>query len=998
MEDESFAREESKKLLLSWIDIETEFNPASSDRLFGYLDVSIDGHVYSRPLYLTFTAKSLFIDAPVCEMDQVENLAAELGAMGIGKMGVAMTYHNVLNYSQIIANPEASKLLLEMIVSQAGKREFEILGTRHFLKKEELTQGSASSVESNHSIQVEPVSRTLDTASKQGETITSDEQEPSAENSTWYRQNLVLVDANADAWFELFVPKPASEVHQHRLSAMGDVAGRLSHVAAQDLKMVSKFEIDEAEQGDIQSIPETAIGKEFLRALESEELKASYKTTWAASHESQIEVDNKHRLQGQWVTAAGTPFYQSLEVHINKEGQETAYWFVDLLATTVPIDGVDYFEVEDEDGKISTINLDTKAGGFSLGQLSTKLQLPVFMKQLAFMCETPLPGSQLMTLSRDLAFPQIPHEARPVPFFTIKNHAEASGFSRINGSQGAGSSNVFESTIFPQVVQFGWKLTQDSLPFLSQILPLLVNGCTAAATTVEDGYVNFRDPNFTAPWDDALGNPCAKLVEGASRSSRVAAPQWIPVTQVGGLMDQTRQLLVEVGEFLNVENDVGAREKLVQLVRDGAGPFLVHGINTYIYRFLIPELSQNPELIREIEYFAHQAVDQRMLNQSTNALSNLGVAYYILGELDSSSKAFTSALAREDKFSDREASFFMSLIEKGRGNLELSKSFQERCVLAGGYQLGPGLLGTPANKTTTHQTNQFLEENNLDADFLAGPSEVSETLSFGRVFPAIPENSILRQLVSNFGVKLKLAQNLSTATFEGGKESTDSYYVMLKISLLIAALEAWERLSGKGTVIVNDGDLSKSLASEPSWKHFREKLISLATSPQLRGSVQRFYDGDHQNLVPLLTTIRHGFFHPGLTATNSTLISRPKLREALLDCFTRVEAHLLEAFDQWSIKMLRWHELEEIGDDDLIETAKTLGIAAGYPREAIEIEFRKHLTDNEWAILIAELWCEDEFDVEETIADVISNMASYATEHEWWDTKAKSIRGDSEEA
>jgi hypothetical protein len=35
-------------------------------------------------------------------------------------------------------------------------------------------------------------------------------QEANKENAPWYKQNLRLVNPNADSWFESFGPKPAS--------------------------------------------------------------------------------------------------------------------------------------------------------------------------------------------------------------------------------------------------------------------------------------------------------------------------------------------------------------------------------------------------------------------------------------------------------------------------------------------------------------------------------------------------------------------------------------------------------------------------------------------------------------------------------------------------------------------------------------------------------------------------------------------------------------------
>lgn len=826
----------------------------------------------------------------------------------------------------------------------------------------------------------------------------------SRENSPWYKQSLQLVDPNSDSWFESFGPLPASELHQGPLSAMGKVAALQSYVAASDLKIVPSFEVSQDELRSPVEIPTSKIGQEFLKALELEGVGFSYKSAWAVNHENFEELEGKKRIQGQWATDAGTPFVQCLEIHKDLEGNEVAYWFIDLLVTPVPIEGMNHFDFEskDEDGSVVTYTFGPESGGFSIGQLSTKLALPVLIKQLAFMSETPFPSTQVMTMNRDLAFSGVPNDARPVPFFTIKDNAEASGFSRLHTSRNVGPSNAYEGSIFPQVVQFGWRLSAESIAYLEKLLPVIINGCSAAMTTAEDGYVNFRSPDFSAPWDDALGNPCSKLIEGASRQSRAAAPQWIPVTQIGDLLVQTRDLYLSSMEDRKAGRRDSSREKLVRVTEDGAGPFLVHGINTFLYLHLLPELEQNPDLISEIEYFANQAADQLMEGQSTNAISNLGIAYFKLEDFDSSSNAFLTALSKPDRFAEAEASYFMALIEKERGNQDLSQSYEERCRLAGGYEPGAGLLGPSQNDketviSTEPPTNHFLSSSRESEGLVAEPSEVSEKLQLHEIFPAIPENSIILRLVSNFGSKLKLSQSLSTTSFDGGEHSSDSYYVLLKLALLYSAAEGWERLIGKGQFSVSDQELAESLASDPAWKHFREKLLSVITSQGLKNSLQAFYDRQTSDLVPILTAIRHAFFHPGLTATNSTLVAKPKLRQLLLQAHARVERALLESFEEWSTKMQSWHELETQGDDELIETALKLDLAAGYPRAAVEAEFRTKLNDDQWRVLISELWCEDDFDVEETIADVMSNLASYESEHKSWAEMLKNSRRESTE-
>jgi hypothetical protein len=134
--DESLADKklEAKKIVSEWLDIDNRFS--SEDKFFGYMDLWIDGGLLvARPVYFVFAKKSIFVDFPFCQVEETGDLVAELGPWGLGKVHSALTYHNVFAYGPLLADPDGTLYLLEMIGSMAAEREFSILGERKFLKE-----------------------------------------------------------------------------------------------------------------------------------------------------------------------------------------------------------------------------------------------------------------------------------------------------------------------------------------------------------------------------------------------------------------------------------------------------------------------------------------------------------------------------------------------------------------------------------------------------------------------------------------------------------------------------------------------------------------------------------------------------------------------------------------------------------------------------------------------------------------------------------------------
>lgn len=251
-----------------------------------------------------------------------------------------------------------------------------------------------------------------------------------------------------------------------------------------------------------------------------------------------------------------------------------------------------------------------------------------------------------------------------------------------------------------------------------------------------------------------------------------------------------------------------------------------------------------------------------------------------------------------------------------------------------------------------------------------------------QIFELLEPDSSLRTPIANFGVKFRLTHELTSSAFAGDSTSSDAYYVMLKASLLYSAIEAWELVAGKGTLAVSSSDLAGELRSNPMWTGLRRKLQDSLTSKKLLAKLDEFSSGQSDDLLPVIGAIRHGFFHPALTASNSSM-SNTQLRKTVMRVLENVRDSLDANFKKYVDELAHWNELcrlyeeGEAGDEETHGEAELLSVIAGHTRTSLQQRFNVELTDRRWAILIGEVMDEDEFSHDETTLEVASDIESY---------------------
>lgn len=87
-----------------------------------------------------------------------------------------------------------------------------------------------------------------------------------------------------------------------------------------------------------------------------------------------------------------------------------------------------------------------------------------------------------------------------------------------------------------------------------------------------------------------------------------------------------------------------------------------------------------------VDDYSSRVIDLDIGIQTTNGWCNWGIAYWRHGLIDEAIEKLENALAQENKYSEAEASFFLSKIYESKGELTKSEEMRKRCEAAGGYK------------------------------------------------------------------------------------------------------------------------------------------------------------------------------------------------------------------------------------------------------------------------------------------------------------------------
>ena len=377
-------------------------------------------------------------------------------------------------------------------------------------------------------------------------------------------------------------------------------------------------------------------------------------------------------------TKSGSEYFQFLEVFQDSDGGETClFWFQALIATR-SLDSSYLASVRDgkagedkeDDAWIFQIPEDEIEGGAAtFGECATSLHIPFLAKDLFYLAETPFP-SAVFSWERESAFPDIPPDLLPEPVLLVEEN-ESVLYVKLDPSSG---EREYEEQVFPSTVSFGYVFKTPTHPFAEKTVLNLSINFDNMINILEDGYTNHRDFDDAAPFDVVVGSEMA--IHQDNRDSGIAngESRWIPISDLGKEIYETEQKYLKANG-LTTEADRIILLEQIRMV--GVGRLVTHAINTLVFSSLIPR----KEWDIAIEYLSTaigMPDDERY-----NAISNLGVVYFLTGDIDEAEDTFNSLKEIVDDDSPHvlaEVYYYLGLIAKSRNQENVAIKYFGLCA------------------------------------------------------------------------------------------------------------------------------------------------------------------------------------------------------------------------------------------------------------------------------------------------------------------------------
>ena len=151
---------------------------------------------------------------------------------------------------------------------------------------------------------------------------------------------------------------------------------------------------------------------------------------------------------------------------------------------------------------------------------------------------------------------------------------------------------------------------------------------------------------------------------------------------------------------------------------------------------------------------------------------------------------------------------------------------------------------------------------------------------------------------SRLNARYSLASGFEAMTCEGiSQQTTESYFVALRVTLAFTALEAFEKASKSGSsTLIRNVELTKALRSSRNTKLMDElgRSIEIKKHPREHEAFQSFMKAENDNLRPVIYAIRNLMAHGVLTA-NRLGLDTSSARRILLN---EIATHTLREIDE----------------------------------------------------------------------------------------------------
>jgi len=306
--------------------------------------------------------------------------------------------------------------------------------------------------------------------------------------------------------------------------------------------------------------------------------------------------------------------------------------------------------------------------------VSENIKVPWLMPSQLFVAETPFP-STIASMSRSSAYPDIPEELWPRPLVSVDSPGLVTFVSGTDSHRGTIKETVAS---FPSVIRAGFAFSDKAADYLDTLVSSLATATTNLATIAEDGFRNYRNPNYPASFDHTYGSEYVLFVDGPEAEGRQTEgySRWVPETLLGDLVRSTN----EVAEAVRRTSDLDAFRSLsLWIVDEGAGDSVASTINLMFDKILFPQQWWDDAM-----HWLDIAVDLDDINEGTRALVNLGRIFIEKEELTFAKERLVEALGRRDGFCESEAIFLLGTIALKESEPEVAKEYFERGARAVG--------------------------------------------------------------------------------------------------------------------------------------------------------------------------------------------------------------------------------------------------------------------------------------------------------------------------
>jgi len=490
----------------------------------------------------------------------------------------------------------------------------------------------------------------------------------------WQNLCRAITDGLADTWFEALDPKPYPQNLPKGWDtgasvALGMFAGFFGS-GDEALKTLPSLVIDFDSLGESVPLEESPLGKALIKTLQANDVNWMYRRLYVNDKCVVEERDQKLEGQATWLNDFEMPVVHYFRVMRDKDGKERVLWSAPLMAATRRFEhiakrdaGEDVLEISSED---------VAKGALTFGQWSTQIFIPLMLKKLFYLAETPFP-SNIMSFPRKMAFGELDPARYPVPVAFFETDGEAgSAVEQIDGNY------KYMRTLLPSVLHAGWTFDTTDTDEIFTILQKITDGINRMSTIVEDGYLNFRNDDFAAPWDDVVLSAAMFRSDFRSGDSAKGMSVWIPNTRLGFVINES---IVQIQRTTFTDDSLRRPASEWTTYNGAGGPMVASGTNSFAFSYLIPEGE-----LDEAERVLRIAIELDAGYESTNAMSNLGVIYFKRDNLDEAEKWFKLALEQKDKFAQDEQCYFLHQIALKRGDKAQAAEFETRCANLGGYE------------------------------------------------------------------------------------------------------------------------------------------------------------------------------------------------------------------------------------------------------------------------------------------------------------------------